>query len=85
MRTVARAIWGRGGRGEGKNKRKTQDIQVQYRWYRCDLTKNASKDHHDMRVAATDTTRTLAGACVAGVGAAKEDTHNHCQRRWQCW
>ena len=42
------------------------------------MTKNAS----DVKVAAADTQRTLAGACAAGVGAANEDTHSHSQLRW---
>jgi len=34
------------------------------------LTKTASKDRHDVKVAAADTQRTLTGACAAGVGVA---------------
>jgi len=78
---VSRAIWGRGGRRGGGTGERFQDIQAKHIWYRCDLTKYASKDGHDVKVAAADTPRTLTGTCTAGVGVTIEDAHSHSQRR----
>jgi len=77
---VPRAIWGRGGRRGGGTGERFQDIQAQHIRYQCDLTKYASKDGHDVKVAAVDTPRTLTVACTAGVSVTIEDALSHSQR-----